>query len=260
MKKYLKKGFTLVELVIVIIIIWILSTISFVSYKQYTSDARDSKRVSDVNSLVKQIELAKTQGADIFTIIMNTSSTIQNNIQISGYTGSWELGINYLSWDPDFTWLNVEEDLYIDPLTWDNYKIGVTSFWERYEVASSIENQWEASIYAAWTWVPRTSENARASRKKIVWKVYYMSGVTKNSISLEVDDIVRIWTWTITTYTIKRIQLDKIVLDRVIDPSNNWENLFLNNDETRHLIKKWDSDYAIEEDLGSSYGPYDLWL
>lgn len=51
-----RKGFTLVELIVVITILAVLWTISFVSLQWYASEARDSKRVSDLNSIRSILE------------------------------------------------------------------------------------------------------------------------------------------------------------------------------------------------------------
>jgi len=51
-----KKGFTLVELIVVITILAILWTIAFISLQWYSENARDTKRVADVNNIKKALE------------------------------------------------------------------------------------------------------------------------------------------------------------------------------------------------------------
>jgi len=51
------KGFTLVELLVVISILAILWTIAFLSFTNYSSSARDSTRISDINSISKWLSL-----------------------------------------------------------------------------------------------------------------------------------------------------------------------------------------------------------
>jgi len=56
-KKGQKFAFTLIELIVVITILAILWTISFVSLDWYSKSARDSKRITDVNTIKKSLEL-----------------------------------------------------------------------------------------------------------------------------------------------------------------------------------------------------------
>jgi prepilin-type N-terminal cleavage/methylation domain-containing protein len=55
------KAFTLVELIVVITILAILWTIAFISYQWYSKDSRDSKRIADINSIQKSLELFITE-------------------------------------------------------------------------------------------------------------------------------------------------------------------------------------------------------
>lgn len=52
-----KQAFTLVELIVTITILAILWTIAFISLQGYSADARDSKRISDVNHIKTSLEL-----------------------------------------------------------------------------------------------------------------------------------------------------------------------------------------------------------
>jgi len=55
-----KLGFTIVELLIVIVVIAILAATSIVAYNGTQQRARDTKRVQDMNSIVKVLEVYKT--------------------------------------------------------------------------------------------------------------------------------------------------------------------------------------------------------
>ena len=52
-----QKAFTLVELIVTIILLAILSSISFITINKYIKESRDSKRISDINSLITKINL-----------------------------------------------------------------------------------------------------------------------------------------------------------------------------------------------------------
>ena len=55
------KAFTLVELIVVITILAILSTIAFIALQWYTQNSRDSKRIADIGSIQKSLEIYITE-------------------------------------------------------------------------------------------------------------------------------------------------------------------------------------------------------
>lgn len=57
----MQKGFTLIELIIVITIIGIIITFGIGTYTQVQRRARDAKRVSDINSVIKAIKIYRIQ-------------------------------------------------------------------------------------------------------------------------------------------------------------------------------------------------------
>ncbi|MDF1682370.1 MAG: type II secretion system protein [Patescibacteria group bacterium] len=60
-----KKAFTLVELIVVITILAVLGTIAFISLQGYSGEARDSKRLSDVNNLSKAVSTELARGTTL---------------------------------------------------------------------------------------------------------------------------------------------------------------------------------------------------
>jgi prepilin-type N-terminal cleavage/methylation domain-containing protein len=58
--KKLNKAFTLVELIVVITILAILATISYIYLNNYTIDARDTARLTDINSINKALKVYHT--------------------------------------------------------------------------------------------------------------------------------------------------------------------------------------------------------
>lgn len=63
MVKSTKKAFTLVELIVVITILAILGTIAFISLQGYSAEARDSKRLTNVNDITRKINIEIVRGA-----------------------------------------------------------------------------------------------------------------------------------------------------------------------------------------------------
>lgn len=55
--RYEQRGFTLVELLIVIVVIAILAAITLVAYNGISERARDARRVNDIQTIAKEINL-----------------------------------------------------------------------------------------------------------------------------------------------------------------------------------------------------------
>ncbi|MDD2907575.1 MAG: type II secretion system protein [Candidatus Gracilibacteria bacterium] len=82
------KAFTLVELIVVITILAILGTIAFINLQGYSTSARDGKRISDINNIMKKIGIESSKGTSLSSLITttktNTGLTIDgNNTSIS---------------------------------------------------------------------------------------------------------------------------------------------------------------------------------
>ncbi|MDD3144687.1 MAG: prepilin-type N-terminal cleavage/methylation domain-containing protein [Candidatus Gracilibacteria bacterium] len=107
-----KKGFTLVELIVVITIISILGTIAFINLQGYNVGARDTKRISDINSILNKVDLEQIKGESVSDIIDNkvTNTGIINN-QIT----TIEQGIT------NFTLLKEDGVKFRDPKTKGDY-------------------------------------------------------------------------------------------------------------------------------------------
>lgn len=76
----LKKGFTLVELVVVITILAILTAIASVSYKSHLITARDGVRAADINNLSEALRASIVNDGGIpkpaSAIVLTASGTI----------------------------------------------------------------------------------------------------------------------------------------------------------------------------------------
>ena len=89
MKKNTNKAFTLVELIVVITILAVLGTIAFISLQGYSADARDAKKVSDVNSLIKKINIEVTKGSDLATLVSGGNALSGTIATVSAAPTQW---------------------------------------------------------------------------------------------------------------------------------------------------------------------------
>ncbi len=106
-----KRGFTFVELIVVITILSILWTIAFINLNSYSIWARDTKRLSDINNVLRKIELEQIKWEIASDYIDNkvTNTWIINNIVTT-----------IIQWVPNFKLLKEDWVKFKDPKTkWD---------------------------------------------------------------------------------------------------------------------------------------------
>ncbi len=123
--------FTLVELIVVITILAILWTIAFISLQWYSSQARDSKRLSDISNIKKSLEL--------FSLNTWKYPKPDDNFTVSY---SWEvLRYQWTVWDQVSTNLsrNLNEKP-IDPITESEYIYSTIYSQTEYEVLGLYES------------------------------------------------------------------------------------------------------------------------
>lgn len=110
--KSLKKGFTLVELIIVITILVVLATIAFITLGDYPVQSRDSKRISDIANIAKKVSIITADG-NIKHKELTKQATADTTV--SGY--------KIYAWDIDFKNLKESEKAFAGPLTDEKYQI-----------------------------------------------------------------------------------------------------------------------------------------
>ncbi|MDD2907239.1 MAG: leucine-rich repeat domain-containing protein [Candidatus Gracilibacteria bacterium] len=107
------KAFTLVELIVVITILAILGTIAFINLQGYSTSARDGKRVSDINNIMKKIGIESSKGTSLSTLITTTKTN--SGLTINGQVGSSIQGTaNFLA-------LKEDGNSFKDPVTKGDY-------------------------------------------------------------------------------------------------------------------------------------------
>ncbi len=126
-----QQAFTLVELIVVITILAILWTIAFISLQWYSAQARDSKRISDIENIKKSLELFSLRAWQY--PFPDGYFTVKYGTQDLRYQGT--------IWDEVATNLsrNLNEKP-TDPLTELEYIYSRTYGWNEYEVLSIYES------------------------------------------------------------------------------------------------------------------------
>lgn len=101
--KNTKKAFTLVELIVVISILAILGTIWFISLQGYSWETRDVKRLSDVTTLLKKIEVTVAAKGTPYSSLVTSVGWTQTRVIGSGTvtTNPWKINFTALkdNWD-----------------------------------------------------------------------------------------------------------------------------------------------------------------
>ena len=153
LEKCLKKKktwFTLVELIVVITIIAILWTIAFISFQNYTKNARDGVRISDINSLKKNLELFITEKWFYPAPDNGTNITY---IWATAWT-QWTV------WDNVMTNLARISNKPTDPLTGNEYTYSLANNKVEYQLWAMLEWGWNL------TYSPILNQTNAASEKK----------------------------------------------------------------------------------------------
>lgn len=118
------QGFTLVELIVVITILAILGTIGFISLQGYSAQSRNSKRTSDIASLVKQVSIKSTEGLALSSFITSATSQQLSSPSVGG--AATTLNTSYFAGTPNFVTLGLSPDGFKDP-SGPSYTVGSTT-------------------------------------------------------------------------------------------------------------------------------------
>jgi prepilin-type N-terminal cleavage/methylation domain-containing protein len=126
--KSTNKAFTLVELIVVISILAILGTIAFISLQGYSSEARNTKRLSDLKSIQSSIttNVAKNGTALSSFVIADATATI-SSIALGGATAATQDAADYSAGTPNFAALDMNQSEFQDPTDDSDYAIGFTT-------------------------------------------------------------------------------------------------------------------------------------
>lgn len=210
MKNIKKQWFTLVELIVVITILAILWSIAFISLQGYSSDARNSKRTSDLGSLQSALSTQLAQGQAILSFVTSVSD---NRIVAWATTAIWWTWIIYGT-DYDAGTINyaalpaVKQVDFQDP-TGQAYAFWATTKknWQ-YELAATIEQgQWAKIAKVQWTYSPREKRTiaitwtTNAVITNLTWSAYI-------NYFYPWDWVVRASGTVVVTWSITKISAD----------------------------------------------------
>lgn len=126
-----KKAFTLIELIVVITILAILWTISFISFQWFTRDARNSKRIADINNINKALT---------FYVSERGTYPVPSNAQNISYSWAtlWKQGTIGDSVIANLGTLNKKP---VDPLYDTEYTYSLTAYGNEFEIWGISENK-----------------------------------------------------------------------------------------------------------------------
>lgn len=227
----IKKAFTLVELLVVIIIIWLLWTIAFVSLVWYTSDARNAKRVTDLNSIKTALNIELNSWADILSFVKNSNNAISTP-NIAWVTLTHPTWI-YNAWEINHAKLNMKPSNFVDP-DWQIYVIWATNLdWWAYQLTASIESFDYKLAKVCWNYIQRLSSNY------VIWTVnnniFRLTNPFDSSKFKLKDTIRNNYDWNL--YTITEVSKDWLTLTLSWTPNSNITAIAIATDETSWLIK-----------------------
>lgn len=81
-KKFLKNGFTLIELIVVVTIIAVISVAGVISYGSAGKKSRDSRRMSDLEKMRMALEMARQVGTTYPTSIYSLEPNFLEKVPI----------------------------------------------------------------------------------------------------------------------------------------------------------------------------------
>ncbi len=213
-KKLNLQAFSLVEMMVVIMIIAILWTIAFISYRSFNLSARDASRVSQIETIQKNIEMYR---------INKPLPTPENNVRVE--SSGTLLGYQWYLWQEWLNALDYNKWWWKDPMDDSFFTYYVTENFSKYQILVYFE-KWYTSF------IPQSY--ALTDYSKRIINVYgdklWILTDTMNTPIQEINLIKTAWKLDIanTTTLYKAIFTDKgsitwtwSSLDAIVNPNKS---------------------------------------
>lgn len=226
--------------VVLTMIFW---TIGFISLQWYSSDARNSKRLSDIWSIQSAISTQLAQWQSILSFVNDNND---NKIDPSVLSIWWRKSTSisdYNAWFVNYMALPVKKEDFIDP-DGNAYVIWVTNRvnW-KYEITASIE-QGSSYKVARVVWTYNSRNKTSINCKKVDnnnKQVSFINSMYINMFNKWDFVIIKTDNWIINA-KIEKISVDgtTLTLNSVV---NNPISIELAESESRWLIDRKDADW-----------------
>ena len=174
-----KEAFTITELVIVVTVFAILGALVFQTYTKYTIQSRDTKRIQDISTIDKSLELSRIDNS-IYPVPSD-----YNDINYSGTT-VWKQG-TFGDSIIKYTSRIIEKPL--DALFENDYTYSVTQSQKEYEIGWILEQPLSSDT----TWYQALVKGSYNGKILISWQNYVLalpSIITADLWDLDAEDIV----------------------------------------------------------------------
>ncbi len=205
-----KKWVAWTTFLVMTLILW---SIWFISLQWYSSDARNSKRVSDIGSLQSALTVKLAQWEDILSFVdENKDNKIDSKI-LSLWWKSSVTSDYYNAGDINYSSLSVNASDFVDPINDFPYVIGVTTLaWLKYQISAIMEQSWWSKVAkVVGTYVNREKKDAICSKVDWANNQVKIKPAFINMFSLEDSVIVTTDKWKVNT-EITRVSADGLTL------------------------------------------------
>lgn len=280
------KAFTLIELIVVITILAILATIGFMSFQSYTIEARDTKRITDMRSIKKWLEIYQSKNITL----------PQPDMQVANIA-NWSSILLY-QW---YAWKNVlskiRYELVSDPMDNIQYTYSTNRDYTKFQLMSFLEN-WSVlnisqnitnktyandyiarKIYVSWNklWLFLNDTNNTPIQESLSWNIdlawtYSWSNFKVVFTNSSTNSWVIVWSWVNLYNNVVKLTTKSTNSNfKTIVSYNSWKrfedwtyaiscNLYKNpNSWYTYEWDIWDWVYTIDPDWNLWNAPFDVY-